>query len=310
MCMSITFVKRELPIILRSDVRVKEYLKSDIWCLIPSYLSRNYQCLISDNKIIFGNYEVKDTFKINKKTENIKSQIKELFLPNDTLLIGHFYLEDFDIMTKIVTADTSTSLELQRKYKLKYIITDIIYFDGQPIGNNPYILRRELLDEIFEGVSLSQVMLTEYYSDNKDKESYFKYCEESNLSVLFVNKEKTYPESQMYRYNHPYLFNCIVTDVNIKNNIVYSLSLGMIKNGRVVSVGSATGLNYYQGAKFKEKESIVGKVVKVSSRQKCRTKLKNPKLVEVLEKVNSNTCLWKAEWIFWSAYFVEITMKW
>ena len=289
------FIEQKNPQFLRNN-KTNIFLKNSDWCVLPSYLSRRYQCLIDNDKILFSSRmsnDVFDNYKVNKKVPSIKEQIEELCLPNGTLLLGEFYYEDFNLMTKMIVTETQESLLLQRKYELLYIINDIAFFDNFDLRKKTFLERRQVLEDIFDDCNLNRIKLVECYYDTIGKKAFYKEAEKNSKSVVFINSSLNYDQHKAFRYNHPNTYYAVILDVNIKNSMAYSISLGMYNQNSLFEVGNATGLSYQQSIQLaKNKEQFIGKIVKVSARQKCKSKLKNSKLLEICIDEDIKKCQW------------------
>lgn len=300
--MIINFIEDKEPKTLRTNVHTEEYLNSMAWALTPDYLTRKYQCLVYEDEVFFSNKpmangEIIDNFRINKKTNLIKKEIEGIGLPNNTLFIGGFYHEDYALLNKIVTSDTNTSLTLQQKNSFRYIVSDVLYFDGINLMERSYITRREVLNALFEDTNYKYFELIDYYLETEDKQEFFRQCEAQNRAMFFVHLNSTYYQRKQYRYTNPNIYHGIIMDINVTNKTAFSITVGMYMDGELTAVGNATGLTKEMAFDLgQDPKKYIGKVAKVSSRTKSLTKLKNCKLIEIyndfpLDK-KINECKW------------------
>jgi len=285
-------------LLLRTDSRVELFLTSPNWSIEPNLLSRGYQCIFENGKPMFAVGKLKDkavidNYKINLKIDNIKKELIDLSFPDNTLLVGELFHPEFDVMTKIISTDTATSLSMQLQQPLKYIVSDIYYFDTISLLSKTYFERRLILEDLFEDTETKLVRLKDHYVLREEKQKYFEQCQTDSQGVLFRNGNVNYYDSKVYRYNNMHTFYAIILDVNIQKGLAYSIKIGMYQRGHLVEVGNATGLSrQYCELLAQNKEQYINKMVRVASRIRVGNKLKNPKLIEICETYSKEKCNW------------------
>jgi len=281
------------PNVLRGN-GIKNYLKNSDYFFVPSYFVAKYQCLIYFDRIIFSSStktgRVKDVYKINNRIKEIRTEILQLGLPENTLLLGGFYHPNHDVLFQFTKGLAGAAYNLKRDYTIEYVVSDILHYDGTCLLDERYEDRRTILEELFRDEQLKYVRLVDIYKDEQRKE----FVEQHKGSIEIFHRDSKYKDLY-WRHNDFDEYYVVISDANIRKEKrterLSSFTISMFKKGELVSVGAVSNIPNEIREASDDPSHFIGKIALVSSRAKGK-KLLNPKLVKILDETDYKKCKW------------------
>jgi len=130
-----------------NDEKMDMYWESNEFILEPIEEGRRYQCLISENNVAFSTKKERSKKGlIDDKVPEIIENLKTI-IPQNSLLDGYLTTGNYNETLRILESKTETSLELQKKHHLKFIIMDVIYWNNEQLAH-PFFDRRKIVEKI------------------------------------------------------------------------------------------------------------------------------------------------------------------
>ncbi len=261
---------------------VNRFVNNDNYYFIPMPYMARYQCLIFFDRIVFSsstpNGTIKDRYKINNRVREIRQEILQLGLPENTLLLGGLTHDNPDTMAQFFKGQASTAFGVKYETIVQYFIYDILYYDGLSLEKERFEDRRNILEAIFKNESFTYLKMGDIYKGKEEKKKFLKTYKGS---VDIFHKDRVFKQPY-YRHNNFERYHVLLTKVNYDRGRFLSIDIGMYKRGKLHNVGAIKSL----ARKIVNKgnfEQYIGKIAIVSSRATGK-KLLNPRLVEILKK--------------------------
>jgi len=179
------------------------------WVCERKYDGSRYLCRIENDEVRFvSRQKSRQTGLPVDKTENVPHLV-EIFsdFPNGTIFDGEIITHEngnSNEVTSIMGSKPERAIQLQKERGwLKYVVFDVLYYDGTDFRNQPYKVRRKAVEQLIDGFLINNFSHSErgngsdyvfpapIIKDNK-KAFYKKVVEEGGEGVMLKNIHKPY----------------------------------------------------------------------------------------------------------------------
>lgn len=242
-------MKSKIPLCMEPIIR-NDVVSSDEWLHQIKWDGIRGLTLIDNNTISIStrnNTIITNAFsELNELTLQIKAD--KVILDGEIIVFDDNGKPSFSHVLKRMNTKNPNKLDIiKQKYPAKYIVFDILNYNGMDTKKFELVKRQEILTDIFSSNNIST--LTDSFNDG---EALFAKMKENEMEGI-VSKRKTSTYTFGKHHNDWYKTKiskkmlCIVMGINYKQNNPSSLSIGIFKNSQIINVGSV-----YSGLKKQE----------------------------------------------------------
>lgn len=275
------------------------YWQSDQWILEPLIIGRRQQCLIDKDNITFSakSEESGSSLSINK-VRHIIEDIRAT-VPDQTLIDGYItYENDLKKTIQIFASTDKNALSLQSEKKMKFIVSDVIFWDNSVLFDFPLFERKQKLKLIKQTENLK---IIDFFV-NRKYEVYEKL--KLNYEAFYFKdfeSEYTFGKSRHWKLlKEPKTFFVVIMDVlegtGKFKNLCGALSVGQFKNGKLQYITNIGGINYDERALFfNQKQKFINKVIEIKALERTEKSFREARYVKVRDDLSLEDCKF-VEW--------------
>lgn len=278
----------------KNHERMDMYWQSDQWVLEPMEKGRRYQCIIENGVISFFTKSEKSCSRsINGKIPHIvESIIKKI--PDQSLIDGYITIQDEIKTLQILESSVDNALRLQKKGKLDFVISDIVYWNDDQFFELPLFDRRKKIEEIQEDehLKISKNFINDKYNVYQNLRSDYDVFYFKDLDSPYI-----FGKSSMWKIlKEPQSFYVTILDVlegkGKFENMAGSLAVGQNRNGKMTYITNIAGLNGDDRIIFfQNKEKYINKVIEIKALKRTINKFSEARFYKLREDLDPSICI-------------------
>lgn len=303
----VSFLKLMDPKIIKIENSDSLFV-DDNWLMEEKFSGRRIQCLIENNDIKFagryGDDTTEDIASFKLKFSRIHNNLKQLNLPQGTLLDGevHLPLRSSSLTFQILNSgiDDAITLQEQNGY-LVYSVFDVLYFENRSFIDKSLQFRKNKLKQIIQ--TFSNIQLVENTTDFTQKNKLWSEIlnsdrEEKGVVFKFLESEYESIKSKWWRkLKRQETYDAVITAFNLDNkypsDFVSSITVAQYKDDKLVNVANVSGLTQGQAADFRSRiDFYIGKVIQFKAEVKTSKSYKNPRFDKLRFDKKPESCVW------------------
>jgi len=213
-----------------------------------------------------------------------------------TVIDGEVFLKDFRTTSSIISSNPALAVQKQDDLGLlDYRVFDVPVFRGKDIRQRPLEERRRVLEEVVKRMENPNVVAIEQFF--KDFEKWFlKFVNAGGEGIIIKDLELPYG-CGWAKWKKSFDVSCIITGYKDGNGKysggIGSLTLSVIKDGKLLEVGYASGFDDTLRRKMEKnfKKKYIGKVIDVFAQELSKgNRLRHPTFWRFRDDINAKDC--------------------